>query len=34
MDLMAGARLHNVTDNEDDDLKKQSWFKRIGRGLF
>lgn len=34
IDLMAGARLHSVTENEDDELKKQSWFKRIARGLF
>lgn len=34
MDLMAGARLHNVEETEDDDLKKQSWIKRIVRGLF
>ncbi|KAG6364902.1 hypothetical protein INS49_006506 [Diaporthe citri] len=34
IDLMAGARLHSVTEDEDDELKKQSWFKRIVRGLF
>lgn len=34
MDLMAGAHLHNVEETEDDDLKKQSWVKRIVRGLF
>lgn len=34
MDLMAGARLHSVTDGEDDELKKQPWVKRIVRGLF
>jgi hypothetical protein len=34
MDLMAGARLHNAADDEDDELKKQSWFLRIFRGLF
>lgn len=34
IDLMAGARLHSVTEEEDDELKKQSWVKRIVRGLF
>lgn len=34
IDLMAGARLHSAADDESDELKKQSWFKRIARGLF
>lgn len=34
IDLMAGARLHSAADIEEDDMKKQSWFKRIARGLF
>ncbi|ROV99053.1 hypothetical protein VMCG_06639 [Cytospora schulzeri] len=33
MDMMAGARLHNPADDEDDLPQKQSWFMRIVRGL-
>lgn len=34
IDLMAGARLHSVTETEDHEVKKQSWFMRVVRGLF
>ncbi|KUI56267.1 hypothetical protein VP1G_03590 [Cytospora mali] len=33
MDMMAGARLHNPEDVDDDLPKHQNWFVRIARGL-
>ncbi|KUI64963.1 putative amino-acid permease P7G5.06 [Cytospora mali] len=34
MDMMAGARLLNAEDVDDDLPKHQNWFVRIARGLF
>lgn len=33
MDMLAGARLHDPEDLEDELPQKQSWFMRIARGL-
>lgn len=34
MDMMAGARLHNPADVEDDLPQNKGWFMRVARGLF